>query len=167
MLDEFAAGIATDGTVVEKGFLSSVKVLGEASTPADCDSVYFADVGGSMPDLVQYHRLHGDLKVPFAYRIPPPTPTRAGLDPDPRYRASGGAQYVGTVHVVFGGRHHTAGASLELAVAVLEDGTSRTTGCACSGAATARTRARYSTPGVIQAQASGPVRTADQTARYG
>ncbi|GAA3011834.1 hypothetical protein GCM10010527_54100 [Streptomyces drozdowiczii] len=114
-----------------------------------------------------YHRLHGDLKVPFAYRVPPPTPTRAGLDLDPRYRARGGAQYVGMVHVAFGGRHHTAGAVLELAVTVLEDGTSWTTRCACSGAATARTRARHGTPGVIQAQASGPVRTANQTTRYG
>ncbi|MFJ4981996.1 Helicase associated domain protein [Streptomyces coeruleorubidus] len=53
VLDEFADGIATDGTVVEKGFLSSVKVLGEGVDTKDCDSVYFADVRGSMPDLVQ------------------------------------------------------------------------------------------------------------------
>ncbi|MGQ4353108.1 Helicase associated domain protein [Streptomyces drozdowiczii] len=53
VLDEFAAGIATDGTVVEKGFLGSVKVLGEGVDTRDCDSVYFADVRGSMPDLVQ------------------------------------------------------------------------------------------------------------------
>ncbi|WP_438270742.1 Helicase associated domain protein [Streptomyces platensis] len=53
VLDEFAAGIATDGTVVEKGFLGSVKVLGEGVDTKNCDSVYWADVRGSMPDLVQ------------------------------------------------------------------------------------------------------------------
>ncbi|MFH9605603.1 Helicase associated domain protein [Streptomyces rochei] len=53
VLDEFAAGVATDGTVVEKGFLGSVKVLGEGVDTRNCDSVYFADVRGSMPDLVQ------------------------------------------------------------------------------------------------------------------
>ncbi|MFI8952754.1 Helicase associated domain protein [Streptomyces sp. NPDC053750] len=53
VLEEFAAGIATDGTVVEKGFLGSVKVLGEGVDTKSCDSVYFADVRGSMPDLVQ------------------------------------------------------------------------------------------------------------------
>ncbi|NEB03755.1 DEAD/DEAH box helicase family protein [Streptomyces sp. SID13726] len=53
VLGEFADGIATDGTVVEKGFLSSVKVLGEGVDTRECDSVYFADVRGSMPDLVQ------------------------------------------------------------------------------------------------------------------
>ncbi|WP_344543941.1 DEAD/DEAH box helicase [Streptomyces levis] len=53
VLEEFASGIATDGTVVEKGFLGSVKVLGEGVDTKSCDSVYFADVRGSMPDLVQ------------------------------------------------------------------------------------------------------------------
>ncbi|MFB7552637.1 Helicase associated domain protein [Streptomyces sp. NPDC056154] len=53
LLGEFAAGIATDGTVVEKGYLSSVKVLGEGVDTKNCDSVYWADVRGSMPDLVQ------------------------------------------------------------------------------------------------------------------
>ncbi|WP_449334049.1 Helicase associated domain protein [Streptomyces cynarae] len=53
VLAEFAAGIATDGTVVEKGFLGSVKVLGEGVDTKNCDSVYWADVRGSMPDLVQ------------------------------------------------------------------------------------------------------------------
>ncbi|MGW5665437.1 Helicase associated domain protein [Streptomyces sp. NPDC003758] len=53
VLTEFAAGIATDGTVVEKGFLGSVKVLGEGVDTRNCDSVYWADVRGSMPDLVQ------------------------------------------------------------------------------------------------------------------
>ncbi|MFJ6862454.1 DEAD/DEAH box helicase [Streptomyces werraensis] len=53
VLGEFAAGIAADGTVVEKGFLGSVKVLGEGVDTRNCDSVYFADVRGSMPDLVQ------------------------------------------------------------------------------------------------------------------
>ncbi|MFF1847697.1 Helicase associated domain protein [Streptomyces sp. NPDC058217] len=53
VLDEFAAGIAGEGTVVEKSYLGSVKVLGEGVDTARCDSVYFADVRGSMPDLVQ------------------------------------------------------------------------------------------------------------------
>jgi superfamily II DNA or RNA helicase len=53
VLDQFEAGVATDGTVVEKGFLGSVKVLGEGVDTRRCDSVYFADVRGSMPDLVQ------------------------------------------------------------------------------------------------------------------
>ncbi|MFF0428354.1 hypothetical protein ACFYUJ_28630 [Streptomyces sp. NPDC004520] len=53
VLDEFADGIAMDGTVVEKGFLDSVKVLGEDVDTRECDSVYWADVRGSMPDLVQ------------------------------------------------------------------------------------------------------------------
>ncbi|TDT23049.1 helicase-like protein [Streptomyces sp. BK208] len=53
VLAEFAAGIAADGTVVEKGYLSSVKVLGEGVDTRKCDSVYFADVRGAMPDLVQ------------------------------------------------------------------------------------------------------------------
>ncbi|MFF9024902.1 DEAD/DEAH box helicase [Streptomyces eurythermus] len=52
-LGEFAAGIAADGTVVEKCFLCSVKVLGEGVDTKHCDSVYWADVRGSMPDLVQ------------------------------------------------------------------------------------------------------------------
>ncbi|OSC65154.1 helicase [Streptomyces sp. 4F] len=53
LLGEFAAGIATDGTVVEKCFLCSVKVLAEGIDTKHCDSVYWADVRGSMPDLVQ------------------------------------------------------------------------------------------------------------------
>ncbi|WP_424864253.1 Helicase associated domain protein [Streptomyces sp. SAI-163] len=53
LLGEFAAGIATDGAVVEKCFLCSVKVLGEGVDTKNCDSVYWADVRGSMPDLVQ------------------------------------------------------------------------------------------------------------------
>ncbi|MFI8504495.1 Helicase associated domain protein [Streptomyces sp. NPDC085524] len=53
VLGEFATGLATDGTVVEKGVLCSVKVLGEGIDTKNCDSVYWADVRGSMPDLVQ------------------------------------------------------------------------------------------------------------------
>ncbi|MGW3956635.1 Helicase associated domain protein [Streptomyces sp. NPDC004752] len=53
VLGEFSSLIAADGTVVEKAFLSSVKVLGEGVDTRNCDSVYFADVRGSMPDLVQ------------------------------------------------------------------------------------------------------------------
>ncbi|WP_449346086.1 helicase-related protein [Streptomyces xanthochromogenes] len=39
--------------MVEKCFLCSVKVLGEGVDTKNCDSVYWADVRGSMPDLVQ------------------------------------------------------------------------------------------------------------------
>ncbi|MEU7560227.1 DEAD/DEAH box helicase [Streptomyces eurythermus] len=53
VLDEFSRGTAADGTVVEKTFLGSVRVLGEGVDTSHCDSVYFADVRGSMPDLVQ------------------------------------------------------------------------------------------------------------------
>ncbi|MGW2651713.1 Helicase associated domain protein [Streptomyces sp. NPDC001393] len=53
VLGEFADGMATDGTMVEKSFLGSVRVLGEGVDTKNCDSVYFADVRGSMPDLVQ------------------------------------------------------------------------------------------------------------------
>ncbi|PTH85492.1 helicase [Streptomyces sp. A244] len=68
VLEEFGAGIAADGMIVEKAFLGSVKVLGEGVDTKDCDSVYFADVRGSMPDLVQAVgralRLHpGDGKI--------------------------------------------------------------------------------------------------------
>ncbi|CAL9666491.1 hypothetical protein SUDANB15_07227 [Streptomyces sp. enrichment culture] len=53
VLNEFSRGITADGTVVEKTFLGSVRVLGEGVDTRECDSVYFADVRGSMPDLVQ------------------------------------------------------------------------------------------------------------------
>ncbi|MGW1170608.1 Helicase associated domain protein [Streptomyces sp. NPDC002550] len=53
VLDEFSLGVTADGTVVEKTFLGSVRVLGEGIDTSRCDSVYFADVRGSMPDLVQ------------------------------------------------------------------------------------------------------------------
>ncbi|MFC7891900.1 Helicase associated domain protein [Streptomyces sp. NPDC057381] len=53
VLAEFASGVATDGTAVAKRWLGSVKVLGEGVDTKNCDSVYFADVRGSMPDLVQ------------------------------------------------------------------------------------------------------------------
>ncbi|MFJ3877180.1 helicase-related protein [Streptomyces sp. NPDC090077] len=53
VLGEFADGIAADGAVVEKGVLGSVKVLGQGVDTKNCDSVYWADVRGSMPALVQ------------------------------------------------------------------------------------------------------------------
>ncbi|MFD9337737.1 Helicase associated domain protein [Streptomyces sp. NPDC060028] len=53
VLDDFAAGAAADGTAVEKSFLGSVRVLGEGVDTKDCDSVFWADLRGSMPDLVQ------------------------------------------------------------------------------------------------------------------
>ncbi|MEU6541508.1 Helicase associated domain protein [Streptomyces sp. NPDC047000] len=53
--DGLAGG--ADGTGLaggaDKAFLSSVRVLGEGVDTRYCDSVYFADVRGSMPDLVQ------------------------------------------------------------------------------------------------------------------
>ncbi|MFH8442314.1 Helicase associated domain protein [Streptomyces sp. NPDC018026] len=48
VLDEFASG-----TDAARCFLGSAKVLGEGVDIHNCDSVYFADVRGSMPDLVQ------------------------------------------------------------------------------------------------------------------
>ncbi|MGW9328261.1 Helicase associated domain protein [Streptomyces koyangensis] len=51
VLAEFASG--TDGAEVARRFLGSAKVLGEGVDIQNCDSVYFADVRGSMPDLVQ------------------------------------------------------------------------------------------------------------------
>ncbi|MFI6146842.1 Helicase associated domain protein [Streptomyces sp. NPDC051109] len=48
VLAEFAAGGAAD-----KAFLGSVRVLGEGVDTKECDSVFWADVRGSMPDLVQ------------------------------------------------------------------------------------------------------------------
>ncbi|RST06814.1 DEAD/DEAH box helicase [Streptomyces sp. WAC05374] len=53
VLAEFAEGVAADGTVADKSFLGSVRVLGEGVDTRACDSVYWADVRGSMPDLVQ------------------------------------------------------------------------------------------------------------------
>ncbi|MFI2205546.1 Helicase associated domain protein [Streptomyces sp. NPDC020192] len=53
VLDRFHHGTGDDGTPVDKAFLGSVKVLGEGVDTKNCDSVYFADVRGSMPDLVQ------------------------------------------------------------------------------------------------------------------
>ncbi|MHC5705716.1 helicase associated domain-containing protein [Streptomyces tirandamycinicus] len=53
LLAEFADGTTADGTPVDASFLSSVKVLGEGVDTRTCDSVYFCDVRGSMPDLVQ------------------------------------------------------------------------------------------------------------------
>ncbi|WP_225102072.1 DEAD/DEAH box helicase [Streptomyces sp. CoH27] len=49
VLDEFAGG----GASAARRFLGSAKVLGEGVDTKNCDSVYFADVRGSMPDLVQ------------------------------------------------------------------------------------------------------------------
>lgn len=48
VLDTFA-----DDRVAEKAFLGSVRVLGEGVDTKECDSVFWADVRGSMPDLVQ------------------------------------------------------------------------------------------------------------------
>ncbi|MCX4695247.1 DEAD/DEAH box helicase [Streptomyces sp. NBC_01408] len=48
VLDAFA-----DGRIADKAFLGSVRVLGEGVDTKECDSVFWADVRGSMPDLVQ------------------------------------------------------------------------------------------------------------------
>ncbi|WP_325100285.1 helicase-related protein [Streptomyces broussonetiae] len=49
VLSEFAGGDTDEA----RRFLGSAKVLGEGIDTKNCDSVYFADVRGSMPDLVQ------------------------------------------------------------------------------------------------------------------
>ncbi|MEU9303779.1 Helicase associated domain protein [Streptomyces sp. NPDC048269] len=46
-------GAFADGRIAQKAFLGSVRVLGEGVDTKECDSVYWADVRGSMPDLVQ------------------------------------------------------------------------------------------------------------------
>ncbi|MFD7258614.1 Helicase associated domain protein [Streptomyces sp. NPDC059874] len=46
-------GAFADDRVAEKAFLGSVRVLGEGVDTKECDSVFWADVRGSMPDLVQ------------------------------------------------------------------------------------------------------------------
>ncbi|MFD6886687.1 Helicase associated domain protein [Streptomyces sp. NPDC059957] len=46
-------GAFADERVADKAFLGSVRVLGEGVDTKECDSVFWADVRGSMPDLVQ------------------------------------------------------------------------------------------------------------------
>lgn len=46
-------GAFADDLVADKAFLGSVRVLGEGVDTKECDSVFWADVRGSMPDLVQ------------------------------------------------------------------------------------------------------------------
>ncbi|MFE1782422.1 Helicase associated domain protein [Streptomyces sp. NPDC059506] len=53
VLGEFETGIVAGGDVVERCLLSSVRVLGEGVDTRACDAVAFADVRGSMPDIVQ------------------------------------------------------------------------------------------------------------------
>ncbi len=53
VLDEFASGLAGDGTVVERSVLASVRVLGEGVDTKECDAVAFCDVRGSMVDIIQ------------------------------------------------------------------------------------------------------------------
>ncbi|MEU6237543.1 Helicase associated domain protein [Kitasatospora sp. NPDC047058] len=52
-LGAFASLLAADGLRLQRYILSSVKVLSEGVDTFDCDSVFFADVRGSMVDLVQ------------------------------------------------------------------------------------------------------------------
>ncbi|WP_351233272.1 Helicase associated domain protein [Streptomyces sp. NPDC002133] len=53
VLGQFAAGETGDGTETALSLIASVKVLGEGVDTRECDAVVFADVRGSMPDLVQ------------------------------------------------------------------------------------------------------------------
>ncbi|MGK4586122.1 Helicase associated domain protein [Kitasatospora sp. HPMI-4] len=52
-LGDFSSLLADDGLRLLRYILSSVKVLSEGVDTFDCDSVFFADVRGSMVDLVQ------------------------------------------------------------------------------------------------------------------
>ncbi|WP_327071825.1 DEAD/DEAH box helicase [Kitasatospora sp. NBC_01302] len=52
-LGDFSSLLADDGLRLLRYVLSSVKVLSEGVDTFDCDSVFFADVRGSMVDLVQ------------------------------------------------------------------------------------------------------------------
>lgn len=53
VLEEFSSGQAADGEGWERCVLSSVRVLGEGVDTPGCDAVVFADVRGSVPDVVQ------------------------------------------------------------------------------------------------------------------
>ncbi|MEU9061737.1 Helicase associated domain protein [Streptomyces sp. NPDC048430] len=53
VLAQFSAGATDAGTEATLSLISSVKVLGEGVDTRECDAVVFADVRGSMPDLVQ------------------------------------------------------------------------------------------------------------------
>ncbi|MEB8342558.1 DEAD/DEAH box helicase [Streptomyces endophyticus] len=52
VLDVFGGGVVEDA-VMERCLLSSARVLGEGVDTAQCDAVVFADVRGSVPDVVQ------------------------------------------------------------------------------------------------------------------
>lgn len=52
VLDTFATGLVGDTEMAHR-FLGSVKLLGEGVDTRECKSVFWADVRGSMPDLVQ------------------------------------------------------------------------------------------------------------------
>lgn len=53
VLSQFAAGETDNGAEAALSLVASVKVLGEGVDTRECDAVVFADVRGSMPDLVQ------------------------------------------------------------------------------------------------------------------
>lgn len=53
VLGRFAAGVTDNDTEAKLSLIASVKVLGEGVDTRECDAVVFADVRGSMPDLVQ------------------------------------------------------------------------------------------------------------------
>ncbi|MFI2620302.1 hypothetical protein ACH5AQ_36690, partial [Streptomyces sp. NPDC018647] len=59
LLGEFAAGNATDGTVVEKCFLCSVKVLGEGVDTKNCDSSFVPRLAALLTEPPGPHRAGG------------------------------------------------------------------------------------------------------------
>ncbi|MEU6497680.1 Helicase associated domain protein [Streptomyces sp. NPDC046984] len=53
VLEEFASGVSTQGALMVRGVLASVRVLGEGVDTRNCDAVVFVDVRGSTVDIVQ------------------------------------------------------------------------------------------------------------------
>ncbi|MFE6713960.1 Helicase associated domain protein [Streptomyces sp. NPDC057695] len=53
VLTQFAAGLTDSGQDARLSLIASVKVLGEGVDTRECEAVFFCDVRGSMPDLVQ------------------------------------------------------------------------------------------------------------------
>ncbi|MDH6544072.1 DEAD/DEAH box helicase [Streptomyces sp. SPB4] len=53
VLTQFASGLTDSGQDARLCLIASVKVLGEGVDTRECEGVFFCDVRGSMPDLVQ------------------------------------------------------------------------------------------------------------------
>lgn len=53
VIGQFTTGVTDLGTEAALSLVASVKVVGEGVDTRECDAVVFADVRGSMPDLVQ------------------------------------------------------------------------------------------------------------------